>query len=368
MNVGKVLLRVMFLLLFLFIAYYVFFIETEKYQSRSIVMIKDVSQEQTVSPFGALLSNVGSESMRDAKLLEVYLKSNDMYDILEREFNLSSYYTSDTIDFFHRLSNNSIFLSSKINKKNFLAQYNEDLLIRYDEPSATIKVAFAYADATVAQKIVERMIAQSSIALNRFEKQNTEVVLAFLKKQEREKYDFFITSLKKLLDYQTQHNTIDPKVDIESKNTILAGLESELVQKEVNYNSKLQYLNSSSSEMRLLQGNIQFIKKSIEQIKNQIIGNTGQKELHVDMSDFELLKNRVEFDKELYRQTLAKLEETKVLVQQNTKNLIVISKAQIADSYTYPNKIKDIFSIFIVLFFLYGIATLVFNIIKDHKD
>ena len=368
MNVGKYFLRVVFLLLFLFIAYYVFFIETEKYQSRSIVMIKDVSQEQTVSPFGALLSNVGSESMRDAKLLEVYLKSNDMYDILEQEFNLSDYYTSNTIDFFHRLSDSFILPSSKINKKNFLSQYNKDLSIFYDEPSSTIKVAFAYANATVAQKIVERMIVQSSATLNRFEKQNTEVVLAFLKKQEREKYNFFITSLKNLLAYQTQHNTIDPKVDIESKSTILAGLESELVQKEVDYNTRLQYLNSSSSEMKLLQGNILFIKKSITKVKNQITGNIGNQDLHVDMSDFELLKNRVEFDKELYRQTLAKLEETKVLVQQNTKNLIVISKAQIADSYTYPNKIKNVFSIFIALLFLYGIATLIFNIIKDHKD
>ena len=185
MNIGKFFLRVVFLLLFLFIAYYIFFIETEKYQSQSTVMIKDVSQEQTVSPFGALLSNVGSESMRDAKLLEVYLKSNDMYDILEREFNLSDYYTSETIDFFHRLSDSSILPSSKISKKNFLRQYKEDLSIRYDEPSATIKVAFAYADATVAQQIVERMILQSSATLNRFEKQNTEVVLAFLKKHNK---------------------------------------------------------------------------------------------------------------------------------------------------------------------------------------
>jgi len=70
----------------------------------------------------------------------------------------------------------------------------------------------------------------------------------------------------------------------------------------------------------------------------------------------------------LYIQTLVKLEETKVLVSQNTKNLIVVTKAQVADSYSYPNKIKDSLSILIVLSFLYGIMTLIFTIIRDHKD
>ncbi|SFV70338.1 hypothetical protein MNB_SV-13-238 [hydrothermal vent metagenome] len=70
----------------------------------------------------------------------------------------------------------------------------------------------------------------------------------------------------------------------------------------------------------------------------------------------------------MYIQTLVKLEETKVLVSQNTKNLIVVTKAGVADSYSSPNKIKESFSILIILSFLYGIMTLIFTIIRDHKD
>jgi len=141
-----------------------------------------------------------------------------------------------------------------------------------------------------------------------------------------------------------------------------------LVQKEVDYNSKRQYLSNTSPEMKLMQGNIAYIKQSISKIKKQITGGKGTEKLNVDLSDFSLLESKVEFDKEVYRQILIKLEETKFTIQQNSKNLIVISHPNLADSYAYPNKIKDILTIYIVLFFLYSILNLIITLIREHKD
>ena len=360
--------RILFFSLFIYSIVYIFFIETEKYSSQSIVMIKDLSQKQSVSPLGSLLMPSGSESMTDAKLLEVYIKSADMFKFLDKKFNLSTYYKSEDIDFLHRLSDNTLFSSYFLNMQNVLSNYNDDLSILYDESSATIKIKFAHANAKIAQEIVNTIISKSAKILNRFENQNTEVILAFLEKQEKQKHQLFINSLEELLLYQNKNRTIDPKIDIEVKNKILARLESELIQKNVAYNSKAQYLNSKTPEMKLLRGNIEYIKKSISKIKAEITGGKGRKELNTNMSDFTLLKSRVEFNKELYIQTLVKLEETKILVSQNSKNLIVVTRANIADSYTYPNKIKDSFSILIVLSFLYGIIMLILTIIRDHKD
>ena len=366
----NILFKILFLALLGASIYYIFYIETEKYESQSIIMIKDLSKEQSTSSLGSLLLPVGggSESMVDAKLLEVYIKSLDMFSILDKEFNLTAYYKSEQIDILHRLSNDSFLPNYWFNKENLLHEYNNDLLIIYDEPSTTIQLGFAHADRMVAKEIVKSIIAQSSKILNLFENQNTEVVLSFLEKQERKKHQLFISSLEDLLIYQNRTSSIDPKVDINVKNKILASLESELIQKEVEYNSKSQYQNVNNAEMKLLKGNIRFIEKSIQDIKAKITGKEGNQKLNVNMSDFTLLKSKLEFNKQLYIQTLVKLEETKVLVSQNTKNLIVVSKASVADSYTYPSKFKDTFSVLIVLMFIYGIINLIFIIIRDHKD
>ena len=360
--------RLLFIILFFYFLYYIFFIETEKYSSQSTIIIKDLSSKQSVSPLGSLLLPSGSESMSDAKLLEVYIKSLDMFKILDQEFNLTAYYRSSQIDVLHRLSNNTFLPSYFLNQENTLVKYNQDLLVVYDEPSSTIKISFAHARARVSKRIVERIVKESSQILNLFENKNAEVVLNFLKREEKKKNQLFLDALEELLRYQNKNNTINPKVDIEVKNKILAGLESELIQKNVEYNSKSQYLNPTSAEMKLLKSNINYIKNSIATIKKKITGKQGNRKLNVTMSDFTLLKSRVDFNKELYIQTLVKLEETKILVNQNAKNIIVVIQAQEADSYTYPNKIKDAFSLFIILSFFYGIISLIFTIIRDHKD
>ena len=366
----NVFFKILFLSLFVSSVYYIFYIETERYESQSIIMIKDLSKEQSTSSLGSLLLPVGagSESMVDAKLLEVYIKSLDMFSVLDKEFNLTAYYKSEKIDILHRLSNDFFLPSYWFNKENLLVENNKDLLIIYDEPSTTIKLGFAHENGKTAKKIVESIIRQSSKILNLFENKNTKVVLDFLKKQERQKHQLFISSLEDLLIYQNRTSTIDPKVDINVKNKILAGLEGDLIQKNVEYNSKAQYLNVNNAEMRLLKGNIHFIEKSIKEIKAKITGKEGNQKLNVNMSDFTLLTSKLEFNKQLYIQTLVKLEETKVLVSQNTKNLIVVSQASIADSYTYPNKFKDTFSVLIILMLIYGIINLIFIIIRDHKD
>jgi len=358
----------LFLLLLIGVAYYIIEIQSEKYESKTVVMVKNLSQKQVVSSaLGSLLAG-GSSEMKDAKLLEVYMNSYEMYDYVDREYNLTAYYSSKQLDPLYRLYTTNYSLPFQLNRKNLLEKYRSDLGIFYDENSATLKIAFAHVDAKLAQKIVNSITLHAKEMLNFFDKENTQIILKFLKEQEREKYSIFMSSLHTLLAYQSKHRTIDPKVDIASKSQILATLEAELVQKEVDYNSKRQYLSDTSPEMRLMQGNIAYVKQSIAKIKKQITGGEGKEKLNVDLSDFSLLESKVEFDKEVYRQILTKLEETKFTIQQNSKNLIVISHPSLADSYTYPNKIKDIITIYIVLFFLYAILSLIITLIREHKD
>jgi len=347
--------------------YYIVFIETEKYESKMVILIKDLSQEQTVSPLGALLSS-GSESSKDAKLLEVYIKSNHMYTLLDQKFNLTEYYKSDEIDILNRLSDRLLLPMFEESRVNFVDKYREDLTIIFDEPSGTLEIAFASSNPIIAKDIVETIVKFSGERLNYFDRKSSEVILKFLKKQEREKYTIFLTSLKKLLLYQSNHNTISPKVEVEAKSVILSQLEGELVQHEVKYNSQLQYMNASVPEMRLLRNTMINIRKRIKNLKQELVGKKEGENLHKNVSDFELLNSEVEFNKQIYMQVLIRLEETTSLVKQKSKNLIVVSEAEVSDRYDYPEKLYDIISVLIVFLLVYGIVGFVIRLIEDHKD
>jgi capsular polysaccharide transport system permease protein len=359
--------KLLFLLLFVMISFYILSIKTEKFQSSSTVIIKDLSQQQTASMLGSMLLGQSSSTMRDSKLLEVYIQSMEMFLALDKEHNLSNYYNSQKIDFIQRLNKDALFSFNASNNENMLNAYTKDVSLLYDEASSTLNIAFLHADPLVAQEIVQNILTISSRTLNRFERENASVALNALLSQEKENKTLFIDSIKQLILYQNKHHTIDPNADVQSKSAILATLEGELVQKEVAYKSKLSYLNKNTAEMKLLLGTLKHIKKSILTLKSQIAGG-GKHELNKNVSDYELLKSEVDFNKERYKQTLIKLEETKVSVKQNAKNLIVVTKPTLASTYLEPQKFKDLLTLFIILSFLYGITTLILSILKDHKD
>jgi len=364
----RMLFKMGFLSILLYSIYYIFYIETEKYESHSIVVIKDLAQKQSTSPLASLLSS-GSSSSSDSKLLKVYIDSYDMYKKLNKEFNLTGYYQSDKIDLIHRLYKDIPLNSLQLNKHNLLLKYQDDLLITYKEDSSSTSISFRHADATVAQKVVQRITQYAGDVLNLIEKKNTEVVLQFLKKETAQKHQRFLIALQNLLAYQNKNNTIDPSVDIELKSSQLASLEAELLQKKIEYNSKAEYLNPNTAEMKIANSNIDYIQKNIKNIREEMSGDSKkQKKLNLNLSDFSLLKNKLEFEKQLYIQTLTKLEETKIVIRQNSKNLIVVTQAKISDSYSYPNKTRDAFSILIFFFFFYNIIGLIYKIIRDHKD
>jgi len=224
-----------------------------------------------------------------------------------------------------------------------------------------------HADPKTSQKIVEKIVEQSKNVLNSFEQENAKVVLKFLEKQEKKYKKSFMDSIEKLVKYQTKNSTFDPKIDIEAKSQLLATLEAELIKKEMEYKSLLVKKQKESSDMKLRYDSIKALRANIYKLKKEIAGKSKSK-LNTKVYAFEYLKSQVDFAKEMYKQILLKVEETKLSVNKNTKNILVIAKPTLPKSYVNPDKIKQILTYIIVLLLLYSIIRLMIFIIKDHVD
>ena len=359
----KILLRILFILIFSAITFYIVNIETERYESVSITLLKDLSKKQNME-LGALTLGQTSSTMQDSKVLELYIRSAEMYSYINNIYHLSEHYTSTDLDTVQRLYKDTSFPMFLASKKNLLKKYNDNLFVVFDEPSGTLTLSFVYTDPKIAKNILESIISHSDIIINQFSKENAQVALKFIEQQKDKDKNNFNNSIKKLISYQNKHHTIDPNLDVARKNTILANLEAELIKLEVEYRSKSKSYNLNGSEMKILRETVKNTKKSISRIKSEMVGG----DLNANVFNFELLKNEMEFNKEIYKQVLINQEETQLEVSQNAKHLIVVSKPTIADNYNYPNKVWDIFTLFAILLFLYNILITIFTIIKDHQD
>jgi len=363
----KIILRLLFLLLFIGGAYYIAKIETEKYQSDSIVLLKDLDNRQKIN-LSQLISGGSSNNFQDSKILELYIRSYDMFNYLNKEENLTKYYLSPKLDFLQRLYKDTKIPYFKLNKENLLRKYNEDLIVTYDDPSGTLKISFIHISPKKAQELLKKIIKKSENIVNSFARENAEIALKAIEKQRKEKKKIFINSIKKLIKYQNKHQTIDPTIDVTRKTTLLSELEAQLIKLEVEYNTKAKIYNPNSTAIKAIKDNIINLKRQIRKIKKALAGKSKKSKLNKNVFEYELLKNEMEFAKEVYRQTLINQEELKVELAQKSKHLIIISKPTLPDFYTYPNKIWDIMVLFIVILLGYGIITSILIIIENHQD
>ncbi len=368
MRLKNIIFKLFFLILFIIGSYYIIYIETEKYESNSVVKIKDLSQKQSVASLGSIILGQGDVSTKtESEIMSIYIKSYEMFKLLDKDFNLTKYYSSKEIDFLHRLSKDAKLPIYKLDKENLLKAYDNDLNIMYDDLSGTLQISFYHHNPKTAKEIVEKIIFYASKSINKIDKINASTLVDFLKKQEKYYRKKYIDSIKKIISFQNKKGLIDPTINIKTTTELLAKLESDLIKLEVEYEAKKTQFSDKMPEVIALKKQIIAIKKSIKDLKKKLSGVKGTK-LNKEQFDFELLKSELEFNKELYRQTLLKLEDAKISSTQNGKNVIVITKPTVAEQYSKPDKVRSILTLLIILIFIYGIISVTISILKEHKD
>jgi capsular polysaccharide transport system permease protein len=121
--------------------------------------------------------------------------------------------------------------------------------------------------------------------------------------------------------------------------------------------------------MKTLKANISDLKTASKRLKEELSGNLKPNiKLNTAVFDYKVLENEMEFAKEVYKETLINQEKLKIEVSQNAKHLSIVTKPTKPDTYTYPDKIWDIFTLILVLVFFYTIVMTAIAIVRDHVD
>jgi capsular polysaccharide transport system permease protein len=351
--------RALFLLLFLLGSIYILFIKSELFYSYANVVIKDLSSK-TASFGGFSFLLPSNASSQDAYVLQTYLESFDELNKLDKNFNLKKHYMSEEVDILDRLK-------PWDKKEDFLKLYNKRLQIIYDDATGIIKIGFLHTNPDISFKIVQTLIKDANEQINKYNKLVAQKQLNFIKEQLEKSKKALDKSVKNLEDFQNKHLLIDPTKTAESQFSLLANLEAALVEKQSKLNELSQYMNEKSFEIISLKNEIKELKRTISKIKKEL-ANPDKKALNIYIFEFERLKRIVDFNTELYKQILLQYEQAKVEVNKQSKMLLELTKPYMPEGYTYPEKAKDILTLFIVLLMLYGIVSLIESIIKEHFD
>lgn len=353
--------RVVFSVIFVLLSLYFLVIKSELYESKTTLMVRDLSSSSPASSLGLSLLGVGSSSqLQDSMVVQEYLMSLDTFLLLDKEFKLAEHYKSDKLDFVERLASDATMEKT-------LEFYQKRLLINYDETSGLLHLAYAHTDPKVAKEILEFMVSSVEHELNEFNRRKAKKQLTFIEIEYDKNKQRMDKSSEILEEYQNRHLLLDPTNKASSSSAIIANLEATLTQKRIEYKTKSSYLNSDNYEIAQLKTEIDEIANSLADAKKGLTGKSEGR-LNKILFEYERLKMQVEFDIEVYKNTLLQLETTKIDVLKEAKTLSVVSKPNLPDGYTYPNKPKVFVTLVIIMLLLYGIFSMLGSIIRDHKE
>ena len=353
--------RFLFLSAFVLSSMYVLCIKSELFESKTALLVRDMAQNSSASTLGMSLLGMGSSSqVQDSMIVQEYLGSLDVYQLLDKEFLLTQHYKSDALDFIERLSDDATV-------EEVLEFYRSRLVLHFDETSGILHIAFSHVQAKKSQEILEFLVQEVEKQINEFNRKKAKKELSFIEQEyikAKEKMDF---SAQRLEAYQNEHLLLDPTAQATASSGVIAQLEATLTQKKIEYETRKSYLNEDSYELIALANEIKEIQNSINKSKKELTG-TSKERLNRVLFEYEKLKLQFEFDTEVYKNALLQLETTKIDVSKSAKTLSIISAPNLPDGYTYPDKPKAFITILLLILLGYGIFSMLNAIIKDHKE
>ncbi len=149
---SRMVVRVSFLLLFLSTSGYFLLLKSELFESRTAVIVRDIGSSAPAGGMELAILGMGSSSqLQDSKVVEEFLRSLDLFQVLDRQFSLVTHFKSDDLDLLERLSADATVEDN-------LAFYRKRLRIDYDETSGVLHIAYAHTSAQQAQEILQFMV------------------------------------------------------------------------------------------------------------------------------------------------------------------------------------------------------------------
>ncbi len=348
---------------FLLFTFYTLIIAKPRYVSNSSVTVQNINGAGELSNMGALLfAGIAGNSQQDILLIKEYISSADMLNAIDDKFKILNHWNSPQIDILYRLW--------FYDKKELALEYYRDKVKPILNPeTGTLQVSVETFDPKLSKEVLDFILKKSEEFVNNNNHKAADEQLRFIDKE--------ITNIKGKLDiarenliaYQKTSKFFTPKAEAEQASKKIMILEESKIKSEAEYNAKKTFLHENSHKMITLKETIIQLEAQIKTEKAKMLGVDGKGNSGInDHTDkYKLLEADLELRSEEYKNALITYEKVKIEATRKLKQLILVATPQLPDYPIYPNKKLNILYAFVILLMVYGIVSLLKDIVKEHK-
>ena len=349
-------------------AVYYLLIATDQYVSEARFSVRS-NEAQVADALGMLTGMPRATVVSDSYIVADYIESREMVAELERRLPLRDIFSDARADFLMRLD-------PETTEEGMVAYWQDFVSVLFDTTKSTIELQVRAFDPVHAQRITAEIVNVVRTLVNEISAQSRRDAVQFAAAEVARSELRVRGARQDMLAFRTEHNEFDPAQTASATLGRVAQLETERSQLKSQLASIDGYLSDDAPSVQMLQSKIGALEEEIARVENEISteGTDSRSGAAPGASDAlagvlveyqELLLNQ-QFAETAYTAALASLERARTEADRTQSYLAVYLQPSVPDEATYPNRVLNIFIVFMLCCILWAVASLGYLTVRDH--
>ncbi len=340
------------------------FVAADQYATYSSFAVRGASSSTSAVDVTTMFSLGGSSAdieVADSYILQEYIHSREMVEILVAEANFLEIYSRPSADPYYRLD-------PEIPVESLVTYWQMMCEVEFDTETGIINLvvrAFRPAD---AEQITRKVIEKSEALINLLSLRSREDSLKSARREVQLAEERFAEARKSVAAWRGTEREIDPELVAQQQTSLVGALETDLANLQSSLTALRSTMSDNSPRVVYVRNQIDALKRQIAAEKQSVaVAEEGQTQpvLTERLSRYEELLAEREFSEQSYASSLAALEAARIEALKQQRYLAVFVTGMAPEEATYPEGIRWTLILFGGLFLGWGVVALIAAAIRD---
>lgn len=330
------------------------------YVSETQFAVKDVVEQGAGLDIASQLFKTSSSSVQNARIVETYLRSPDLFETLNKDLKIVDHYSAKSHDIISRLSSDP----SAWDKEVFWAKVSQP---KIDVDSGVVSFTVRAYDPQMAQDITKATLKASEALVNEMNERSRKDAIKLASNEVKIAQERVNQAQKALEVFRDEHRELDPKATASGLQSLVFELEGERSKVKAQLAESRSYMQSDAPTVRGLEKRLAALETQLKAEKARIAGETQEAStLNAWVSQFESLTIENEFAQKQLVSAMTALEQARAMALTKTQYIVPIQQPTLPDESRYPRTWIFTLCAFFGFFFLYGMVRLIVASIREH--
>jgi capsular polysaccharide transport system permease protein len=346
----------------LIVATYFAFFASDQYASETRFAVRSATTTQTPDLMGIISGGGATGTVADAYVVIDFVRSRQILDLLAAEIDYKAMFARSNADWWARLD-------ASLPMEDIILYWRRMVSVGFDTTSQIMTIQVRAFTPDESLKLTQAIIKQSEQLINDLSARARADAVKVAEQEVERMEGRLRTARLALRTFREERQELDPRKKAEARQQIIETLQGELTNARAKLQAQRQQMSETAPSVVYQINLIKALEKQIDEERNRIAtvdASATDGTIGGLIADYEALTIDREFAEKAYLSALASLERVRLDALRQQRYLATIVPPAMPEDALYPRRVLNSFIVFIGMFCVWGLSTLIGLAVRDH--